>query len=189
MLKVTFSKNKREREKKTKQWLTKTSLPFSGQNHPGQLPVTTLASANVHTLSVHKIHSPLDISTAFLSLLQRNWSFFAACPAPRTGGCSCQRVVAHLAVHIQVIHEFFPAGIEEAVSEIGADPGSTKMSKITLFRASRRECQACVCFYWGNFTKVVIKWLNKQLEEISWFVHQGRFGEEMGLLLLSSLGV
>lgn len=89
---------------------------------------------------MNKIHSLLDIPTPLLSLLQINWSFFAAL-------LQAQKVVAYLAVHVQVIHEFFPAGIKEVVSGIGADPVSTKMYKITLFKASRRQCQACVCFH------------------------------------------
>lgn len=94
-------------------------------------------SGHSHTSSVT---SPNEFE-AFCSLLQ------------------AQKVVAHLAV--QEIHEFFSAGIEEVVSEIGADPGSTKKHKITFFRASRRECQGCVCFYWGNFTKVELNgWIN-----------------------------
>lgn len=87
--------------------------------------------------------------------------------------------MAHLAVYVQAIHVLFTACIKELVlSEIGADTRSTKVYKITLFRDSTGECQVCVCLYHDNFTKLVIKWLNKlyiQLEEcreVSWFIHQ-----------------
>lgn len=50
--------------------------------------------------------------------------------------------------------------------------------KITLFRDIAGEWQVCVCLYHDNFTKLVIKWLNKlyirleECREISWFMHQ-----------------
>lgn len=76
--------------------------------------------------------------------------------------------MANLAPRVQARHVLTARIKELVLSEIGADSRSTKVYKITLFRDSTGECQVCVCLYHDNFTKLVIKRLNKlnvQLEE------------------------
>lgn len=45
---------------------------------------------------------------------------------------------------MQVIPEFFPAGVKEAVSEVGADAGSTKMYKINFSGPERGNAKLCL---------------------------------------------